>query len=382
MLGDMADAIHRISGIDLASLGMVSRAPNLRTPREPEYKVDRNVFSPFSVYWGYWYTNKDADAFALKQNVDTGWFYGLVSRDQTGRCVILNGLRVSFYEEDLHPSCKIIEVGSVSGPSIQTSEVSEAVKFLTTLRPEWKGFIEQSVLMDMVRLRGRRVENDFAPASWEQNILRRVLEVTNFKPTPEEIIDLDPSLAPEQEFAGIPDSGSPDPTAPPPPRPKIFPDWPPFQPSDVTLPLSIADDILNPPTRDDKELLVQLVVQQKMPMGQIAGQIIGDVVIDPLSNEDLKGIKEHAFYWMKTIGHNGNDVHSIAHGKDGVEIALGLKISEQAGNDPRSRKDWLENSFNALKVQIETGTRQKSDGTAKVPAMPGMRIAAGRCAYS
>jgi hypothetical protein len=360
-------SIDSLTGADLAALGLVTALPEgRRVPKKPGYKLDKSAVVPFNVYWGYWY-RADGEAFALQQDVNTGQKYGLASRDQIGRCVILNGLRVIFYEEALHTSCKVIEVGNVSGAKIQTANMKEAMDFLCTLRPEWKGFIEQSVLVQLSMLK----ERDH-PDRWAQNLRRRLLEVTNVPGASDDIFDMDfvVDRVDDEETPNAPVA-----SPPPPPNPRaVLPDWSLAQPVGPGggAALAISEEVAEPPTRQDRPILVQL-----QTVDTVQNRIISNV-----SDAQLSRIKSHAHYWLRTKGHKSGDVFDVCRCEGGVQMTMALKIEANSGLDRDNRGAWLQNFFNGLKLQIENGTvPRKKDGKTTVPAVENVAVSSVRCAY-
>jgi hypothetical protein len=363
MTADLLSAIAGLTGTDLKDLGLLTALPeDRRVPGKPMYKIDAGVAIPFNVYWGYWY-GPDGTPFPLKQDVNTSQMYGLVSRDQIGRCIVLNGLRVIFFEEALHTSCKVIEVSDTSGVKMRTASVQEAVDFLCKLKPEWRGFIAQSVLVNLPSLKAREDE-----VRWGQNVRRRLLEVTSVPGASEEILDMDVEADPVDEATLVPL-----PAAPPPPG-ASFPAWPSTTSEDTadgSLPVAFSDEVLSPPTKQDRPVVVQLKV-----VSDVQG-----VPLNRLSDAQLSRIKNHAHYWMRPLGHRTDDVHIVSHCEGGVELTLGLKIGGTTGLDSNNRKNWVENVLNSLKVQIENGTPPKRDGKITINPVVGVSVLSARCAY-
>lgn len=356
---ELLEAIDELTGSDLATLGVISM-PSLdtRVPGQPLYSLIPNSITPFTIYWGYRY-DEDGKVIPLQQDVNTGQRYGLTSRDQDGRSVILNGLRVLFYSEKLHSSCKVVEAGAEGHGYVRTGSMEEAIQFLCKIRPEWIGFIEQSVLTDLITIRSR--DNT---EMWGQNIRRRLLEVTKVNGASDEIVNLDPAAEPEEEevLASAP-------TMPIAGDPRAnMPDWPKDQF------LSASEELLNPPTRQDRPLLVQLKIGVEQVFKHAGPTVLSEV--------QRNAIKSHAGYWARVISHRSQDIHTVQHCADGIEMVVGLKVTVNAGLDSKNRWHWLENTFNALKLQIETGTPpKKSDGKTTVPKVDGVTVYAVRCAY-
>lgn len=348
-----------LSGADYVALGLVSKPDiDTRVPGQPAHKLRFRDVAPFLLYWGFMY-DAEGKVVPLKQDVNTGTMYGLVSRDQEGRAVVLNGVRVIFYSEALHRSCKIAEVSVYNGinllGTIRTQDVSEAVDFITTHREDWKGFIEQSVLVDMSSLAHREQQ-----AVWSQTIQRRLSEVTRVHAVTEQILDIDPNAEGDVSSFNAPPVVKKDPAT-------DFPSWP-----EDTEFVSMSPEILSPPTRQDRPMIVQFTVD--------AASMVNMTSMGRIPENIISEIRRHVGYWLPVIGHRKDDCHHIRHCKSGFELILGLKIGQGAGFDAKNRKPWLENSLRTLKVQIESGTRPKKNGEVTCPAVP-ITIEKARCAY-
>lgn len=345
------------SGEDLQAMGVltptVAGLQDHRLPKQPLYTLKKRDVSPFLLYWGFMY-GQDGSVVPLKQDVRTGQMYGLVTRDQLGRAVILNGLRIIFWSEALHVSCKIAEVSVFNKDqllgSIQTQDSKEAVNFIKSMRPSWEGFIDQSVLVDLSTLNLRK-----SPEIFGQAVHRRLMEVTKLQSVNSEILDMDESLEPEvveQEFV-TDENKDPD---------TDFPEWP--EGSEF---LAMSNELLSPPTRQDRPLIVQFMVQNSSTENRIPDNHLGT-------------IKRHIGYWLPMFNHRKEDSHYVRPCSDGFEVILGLKIFRDAGLDKSNRKSWLSDALKALTLQIESGTRPKVDGTVTVESVP-IKILKARAAY-
>jgi hypothetical protein len=349
-----------MAGEDFAAMGLV-QSPDIdtRSPGQPAYALRLTDVSPFLLYWGFMY-NADGKAAPLKQDVRTGQMYGLVSKDQQGRAVVLNGLRVIFYSEALHVSCKVAEVSAFHGDKLlgmtRTQHVEKAVSFLKKLRPDWGGFVDQSTLVDLSILSNRS-----DPEILGQSVHRRLMEVTKVQSVTAQVLDIDPEAESDFGEAEAPKPVVSDPNT-------QLPAWPSELDSDF---LSMSPELMEPPTKQDRPMVVQFMVEGN-PNPFTGSSRVPDNV--------LSEIRRHVGYWLPVYGHRKDDCHQCVPCESGFQLTLGMKLFRDAGLDKNNRKSWLEDALTALKLQIESGTRPKQNGTVTCPAVS-VKILKARAAY-
>lgn len=344
------EAALKLTGLDMTQLGFV-RPLGLddRVPGRPSFSLVKES-AVFTLHWGFQYAD-DGSPKSLRQPLVTGQRFGLVSRTADDDILVLNGVRLIFYSEALHPSCKVIEVITPSG-SFRTDDNREAMRYLIRTQPDdWKPFIQQSVLVDAALLMSENAED-------RVNGVHRRFEKVTGRTVSGKVIDMDKEADPENEVFVVfeDDDISAD-------KEKVS--LPPWSEDGI---FSASDEVLNPPTSADRPLRVQIKAGKPRGSRSIGGR-------------DLQKLKHHVKYWLTTIQHRGNDLHTATLTKEkNVELVLSLRVHRSAGASPEKRWTVLEDWFSALFNQVENGTVVRSDGTRALEPMD-IFLDKVRCAY-
>lgn len=374
-MSDLYKAMIELSGSDFEALGLVD-VPGVdqRTPGKPAYAIKKDEVSKFTIYWGYQY-DANGSLRHLKPTVFTGCPYGLVSVADNGQPVVLNGVRIVFYSESLDPACKVMDV-SVGDSRVRTDDNHEALRYIKRMRPDWAGFIEQSILCE-----ARCLMLDDKDARFEA-VTSRVQEVS-VNPVSGDIIDIAPGDDPKDEDFSAPVRVVHDSVGDVPKttdgdfqigseamRGVSMPDWP--HENDF---IAFSDEFLNPPTNDDRPVSVHMKIK-KVASGKRRKRSV------KVSDSLRAKIQSHVAYWLTTIQHRKQDVRAVsALPKDGVQLVLSLRIGEMVGMESSERADAMRNWFRMLKAQIEGGTARRPDGSVAIEALSDCKVVAVRVAY-